>query len=850
MAKKESNKNAEIVKKEATINPTKKTTKKDTKKIKNENIVKSSKKTTRKNVEKKEKKDTNKPVKNTTKKQVKKVVKNDVVKETKVEKEQVIKTEGKTTEKIISTNVKKKNKCQDKKKLVLLLLLVVIIIALLISASYAYFFKQLSGSKQQIVTAGDITLILNEGNDLSQILASINYPVKDEVGMTSNEFTFSIENPNSNDVVYRLYLVDDSLSENKVRVTDSNIKYYLTKNGEGMGPALLSTLTNDFTGRLIESGTISKKTTNNYTLRFWLDYNSGNEVMGQEFSVKLFLVAEQPLSTVPISEFMFQSEYMGDNCKTYDDGIDTFLVGQCSQNYVWYSGKLWRIVLKNNATEKVKMITEDQITVIPYSSSGKSTFENSFADQWLNQEFLPTLHDYEDYLVLDNIWDSTLIASDYTSRPPGTTTVNRAVGLLNAYEHTVPYNHSDGLATSATSYLRTDVYWNLMTPSTADRVRTVDQNGSQANSAIIYGNGIRPVVYLKPGIEIASGKGTLADPYILKREAPIVNGNTLLSTRYSGEYITFNNELYRIVNVEDGLTKIVAESLPIGLPTSIKYHSGTGYNTDYGTASINAYLDTYYDGIDTYWKSMIEPNTTWYTGRFGDGASYKLSICASDDTNISTYDCERTSSKTENSIGLPRVGEMFTSQISRTGKENYWTLTPYDDYYVRFIGNLGDLYDAYTTSSYYLRTSFYLKKNVKIASNNTGNGTYEKPYSIEFVMPYGVHEDFEDEEVDSNLTITNGEIENGVLSNFTSVSFTPTSDAKLSFKYFADATRGGTLIIKLTTDSQVTELFNGSLTASGNIENISLKANTTYTITYDLSGVGNQTYFIDNLVIE
>ena len=80
------------------------------------------------------------------------------------------------------------------------------------------------------------------------------------------------------------------------------------------------------------------------------------------------------------------------------------------------------------------MVTDNAITSIVYTAEGTSAFENSYADQWLNQEFLPTLHDYEDYLVVDSIWDATEDGSDTPSRPNGTTTVTRTVGLVNSYE--------------------------------------------------------------------------------------------------------------------------------------------------------------------------------------------------------------------------------------------------------------------------------------------------------------------------------------------------------------------------------------------------------------------------------
>lgn len=212
-----------------------------------------------------------------------------------------------------------------KKKLLVLLSLIILVVSILIGGSYAYFKIQVGGSKKQVVQAGDITLILDEGDDLSTILASHNIPMKDEDGKQTEEFTFSIVNKNTNDVAYTLYIVDDTLTDGAVRVADSNIKYYLIKDEIERSPALLSTLETDTTGRILDEELIAGKTgdTNTviqYSLRFWLDYDAGNEVMGQEFSIKLVVVTEQvPLfkdmiiDAKPVTAQMFNYSASGHN---------------------------------------------------------------------------------------------------------------------------------------------------------------------------------------------------------------------------------------------------------------------------------------------------------------------------------------------------------------------------------------------------------------------------------------------------------------------------------------------------------------------------------------------------------
>ena len=53
----------------------------------------------------------------------------------------------------------------------------------------------------------------------------------------------------------------------------------------------------------------------------------------------------------------------------YDDGTDTFITGENPNNYIWYSGKLWRAVSVNNEEKTVKLVTQWNISTIQYTFS-------------------------------------------------------------------------------------------------------------------------------------------------------------------------------------------------------------------------------------------------------------------------------------------------------------------------------------------------------------------------------------------------------------------------------------------------------------------------------------------------
>ena len=73
----------------------------------------------------------------------------------------------------------------------------------------------------------------------------------------------------------------------------------------------------------------------------------------------------------------------GENGDIYDDGTDTFITGTNPDNYIWYSGKLWRAVSVNNEAKTTKLVTQWNISAITYSS-GSTDFEGSYMEDWLN----------------------------------------------------------------------------------------------------------------------------------------------------------------------------------------------------------------------------------------------------------------------------------------------------------------------------------------------------------------------------------------------------------------------------------------------------------------------------------
>ena len=406
------------------------------------------------------------------------------------------------------------------------------------------------------------------------------------------------------------------------------------------------------------------------------------------------------------------------------DSEQTFITGTNPNNYIWYSGKLWRAVSIDPSDNSVKLVTQWNISALPYNAENNTAFKGSYMEQWLNDTsvdgFLRNLGEPDKFIKTDSVWNATLTTA--TTKPEKTTMVTDAVGLLNIYEYAMSYKN----ASSSTGYLNNGLIWWTLTPYSTSHVHSVNSNGAGFSSNLngsTNSNGSRPSINLKSSVKIIDGDGTVDNPYRLQGDNDSPTG-ALLSTRYSGEYISFGtgeNNLYRIVSHENGTGTKITSAKPLaysGHYIGLAFGDNVTFSKD---NTMGTFLNGDYLTSGTYLTSdqvsMIEDNTTWYLGTVGKGANYKLAKYQ--DTTGSNL----TTSTTTTKIGLLRLGELMAGRQFNT---SYWMLTPYSTSYVRFI-TLG--YSNYTnpTASNGSRPAMNLKSTVKIVS---GTGTKSDPFQL------------------------------------------------------------------------------------------------------------------------
>ena len=636
-----------------------------------------------------------------------------------------------------------------KKENIVMIVLIAVMLLAIIGVSYAAFNYSKTGTKLNSITTGSITMSYTESDSIISIDKAL--PTRDETGKVRLkeeeyfDFTVSSEIVGDININYEISAKDVTTSNKKI--DGSNIKLYLTRLTDNGEEELMSPETyneeinaNSYTGRpagemSLYTSSMSSSESNRYRLRMWVDekYNPQDDGGNLQFSVKINVYGKDGNKDdlyKTVAETLLTSNLGNGNI--YDDGEDTFITGEEPNNYIWYSGKLWRAVAVNNEAKTTKLVTQWNISAIPYNASDNSSaFEGSYMEDWLNDTtvdgFLGNLRDYKNFIVTDAKWNATLTTS--VDKPTASTTiVEDAVGLLNYYEYVTSYSG----ANSSTGYLNNGLAWQTLTPYSTSRVYLVNYYGNAYNGTTISAYGVRPAINLKSSVKIVDGDGTIDNPYRLEGDNDTNLSGTLLNTRYSGEYIRFGNDennLYRIVSHENGVgTKIVSEK-PLkssGTFITSAFGSSSGevnYSTDnvIGIFLNVEYLTSY---VDSAYSKMIEDNTTWYLGTVASSRPYKLAKYT--DTTGATL----TSSTTTAKVGLLRYGELMAGQFDRyKNNTSYWLLTPHSTsrvHNVTFYGE-GSFDTPNSADAYGVRPSMNLKSNVQIVN---GDGTKNNPFIV------------------------------------------------------------------------------------------------------------------------
>ncbi len=610
-----------------------------------------------------------------------------------------------------------------RREFVLTLIFVAISTTALLGGSYAIFTNIQKAEHYNMIKSGTLQIAYDDTSSGLGNIIRLNgaFPESDVAGQEREPYRFKITNTGSLNAEYKVKILDDlSMIEEdgcQNKLLDRSVLKYSIDGGE---PVLLSTIQDEY---IAVNGNLSARESITYEIRMWIDESAGNEVLGRHYHGKIVVEGEQVESLGKASDVIFDEARLGEKgaIDTRDEE-QTFITGEDPNNYVWYSGKLWRAVSKDPSDNSVKLVTQWPMTAISYSSENNAMFEGSYAEEWLNDTsvdgFLGNLREPEKFIKMDSLWNATEMQT--RNKPAKITIVKDPVGLLNLYEYSI----------DNATYLNNTLISFLLTPYDSTHI-CYGEYGKNFFIPSTDSYSLRPAINLKSVIEVVSGEGTSTSPYRLMGEQDALLG-TLLKERYSGEYVEFGaneNSLYRIVNREFGGVKLVsAEPLKDGGSFVTKKFNTSGktiYNPSDETYEIayflnHSFLDPNQGFLTESQLGMIQ-KSIWYLGTVDTGVNYKFA-------KYSNIDNQSLALSTEAFVGLLRLGEQFATQMQgRVFGTDYYLLTR-NNSGMRSVINNGGLYNSSPSFLFGgIRPSVHLKESIKITG---GEGTKQNPFTI------------------------------------------------------------------------------------------------------------------------
>ena len=382
---------------------------------------------------------------------------------------------------------------------------------------------------------------------------------------------------------------------------------------------------------------------------------------------------------------------------TNNTGVYT---GAIENNYIRFSGNLFRIVSVENGN--VKIVAAEDVSNVNYSG----------LDQWLEYYYDHLADSSKEYIVKTKYCNDKV--TDTTTKKCSSYTKEKDVYILSVEDvnNSVDTNAGESYLYSST------IVWlaNTKTDKESWATRSVFFGTSDKYSSFSknYNLGIRPAITIKGSNLITSGTGTENDPYQID---DMKTGKTdeNLNTRYSGEYIEYSNMLWRIVEVEkSGAIKVISNSnVPIAGEKRISYDSSITnriYNPNQKGNVGYVINQKVVDTIDEKYFDKTEIEVPIYK-------------------KLAKYNKETTTKKYKVKFHAPDMYDLYTAQ-NNSLLSGYWLLNSSQSQDVVYmISPIGAVYNTGVPDSNTagIRVIGYLNKNCKIVS---GKGTEERPYKI------------------------------------------------------------------------------------------------------------------------
>lgn len=381
--------------------------------------------------------------------------------------------------------------------------------------------------------------------------------------------------------------------------------------------------------------------------------------------------------------------------------------GNPTNNYVRLSNMLYR-VYGLDSNNNIILVAAEDVSNVNYTK----------LNEWLNKYYYNHLNDFTKKLIVKSkycnmkITDTTTDTTEcsgYTDKVnifvPSVVDVNKAAAGSENFMKTYTMSWVGNSGDDGKAYVTREIFFDEY----------------YGKSFVAYENdlnfGVRPMFTIKGNISVVSGDGTIDNPYSFGDSTPISGGEEL-NKASTGEYVEISGDLYRVIDVENGYTKVISENAiveendqSVNIVPLIPLSSYTYNPSKYGSVgySINNKASRYID-------------TSYFVTHNISVPIYKKDI---------VYGTEIKTEKYKAKVFAPNMYEMFSAQVNLYGhnSHSYWYLnTSKKEKYFAGVTDIGVPLNKNSDSlSYGIRPCAYIKTKAIVTS---GKGTREEPYII------------------------------------------------------------------------------------------------------------------------
>ena len=387
-------------------------------------------------------------------------------------------------------------------------------------------------------------------------------------------------------------------------------------------------------------------------------------------------------------------------------GEENFFKGYPENNYLRLSSMMFRIygIDSNN---NIIIVSDEDIANVNYNK----------IDKWLDYFYEHLNKTAQDMIVEAkycnmNITEDTLQTKECTSYTEPKKIYVPSIPLINQTitEHEsfmTPYTMSwtADAVDSEKAYLTRNIFFD----EDADKI--------YLPYPIKENYGVRPMMTIDGSSLLVGGDGTISNPYVFD-DIKKAKGGSFINERYSGEYISINGFLYRIIeSLEDGTTMVI----------SYNTVGNSGENITCVAQSSSDIIDynPKDNGSVAYFIQNKIPgylDTSYFVNHEVVVPIYQSDIVYGEEIETKKYKAL---------LRAPDMYEMFSAQPQMDSQcYSYWLINTSKAERttgaISLIGvPLNQRIPLYLNS--YIRVVGYLKKGTVVSS---GDGTYEKPYVI------------------------------------------------------------------------------------------------------------------------